>query len=110
MNPNPVKQFNTPELNQLIEDMYETMYAADGAGLAAPQIGINQRVVIFGYDENNRYPDAPPVPKTVLINPVIRPLSDEIDAGWEGCLSIPGMRGIVPRWAKIHYEALTSSA
>ena len=100
----PVKQFNTPELNQLIEDMYETMYAADGAGLAAPQIGINQRVVIFGYDENNRYPDAPPVPKTVLINPVIRPLSDEIDAGWEGCLSIPGMRGIVPRWAKIHYE------
>ena len=100
----PVKQFNTPELNQLIEDMYETMYAADGAGLAAPQIGINQRVVIFGYDENNRYPDAPPGPKTVLINPVIRPLSDEIDAGWEGCLSIPGMRGIVPRWAKIHYE------
>ena len=100
----PVKQFNTPELNQLIEDMYETMYAADGAGLDAPQIGINQRVVIFGYDENNRYPDAPPVPKTVLINPVIRPLSDEIDAGWEGCLSIPGMRGIVPRWAKIHYE------
>ena len=83
----PVSQFNTPELNQLIEDMYETMYAADGAGLAAPQIGVNQRVVIFGYDENNRYPDAPPVPKTVLINPVIRPVSDEIDAGWEGCLS-----------------------
>lgn len=100
----PVEQFNTPELNELVSDMFETMHAADGAGLAAPQIGVLKRVVIFGYDENNRYPDAPPVPKTVLINPVIRPLTDEIDEGWEGCLSVPGMRGVVPRWKKIHYE------
>ncbi len=100
----PVKVFNTPELHDLIADMFDTMYAADGAGLAAPQIGVLKRVVIFGYDENNRYPDAPPVPKTVLINPVMTPLTDEFDEGWEGCLSVPGMRGVVPRWKKIRYE------
>lgn len=100
----PVREFNTPELDELVSDMFETMQAAQGAGLAAPQIGVLKRVVIFGYDENNRYPEAPPVPETVLINPVIRPLTDEIDEGWEGCLSIPGMRGVVPRWARIHYE------
>lgn len=100
----PVKAFNTPELDELIADMFDTMHAADGAGLAAPQIGVLKRVVIFGYDENNRYPDAPPVPKTVLINPVMTPLTDEFDEGWEGCLSVPGMRGVVPRWKKIRYE------
>ena len=100
----PVRVFNTPELHDLIADMFDTMYAADGAGLAAPRIGVLNRVVIFGYDENNRYPDAPPVPKKVLINPVMTPLTDEFDEGWEGCLSVPGMRGVVPRWKKIRYE------
>ncbi len=100
----PIREFDTPELHELIADLVETMHFADGAGLAAPQIGVLKRLVVFGYDENNRYPDAPPVPKTVLINPVIRPLTDELDEGWEGCLSIPGMRGIVPRYLKIRYE------
>ena len=99
----PVKEM-TDRTRELIGDMFDTMYAADGAGLAAPQIGVLKRVVIFGYDENNRYPDAPPVPKTVLINPVMTPLTDEFDEGWEGCLSVPGMRGVVPRWKKIRYE------
>ena len=106
----PVEQFNTPELNELVSDMFETMHAADGAGLAAPQIGVLKRVVIFGYDENNRYPDAPPVPKTVLINPVIRPLTDEIDEGWEGCLSVPGMRGLFQDGRKYIMKVLISSA
>jgi len=96
----PVSQFGTTELELLIEDMFDTMHAANGAGLAAPQIGVNLQLVIFGFKQNVRYPDAPPVPETVLINPVLRPLSDEIDEDWEGCLSVPGLRGIVPRWSR----------
>lgn len=100
----PVTEFGTPALNMLIADMFDTMYAANGAGLAAPQIGINRQLVIFGFKNNARYPDAPAVPETVLINPIITPLSDEVEANWEGCLSVPGMRGVVPRWTRIHYE------
>ena len=100
----PVKQFGTAELEVLIADMFDTMYAANGAGLAAPQIGVNLQLVIFGFKQNQRYPEAPPVPETVLINPVLKPLSDEMDENWEGCLSVPGLRGVVPRWSKLHYE------
>eukprot|EP01042_Synura_sphagnicola_P019854 gene19854-25154_t len=94
----PVAQFGTPELEALIADLFDTMYAVDGAGLAAPQIGVDLQVVIFGFKKNVRYPDAPEVPETVLINPVLTPLSDEKEEGWEGCLSVPGLRGVVPRW------------
>jgi peptide deformylase len=99
----PVRAFDTPELHTLIADMFDTMEAADGAGLAAPQIGENLQLVIFGFSKNARYPDAPPVPRTVLINPVIEPIGDEEEEGWEGCLSVPGLRGVVPRWARIRY-------
>ena len=100
----PVKEFDTPELHALIADMFDTMQAANGAGLAAPQIGVNLQLVIFGFKQNARYPEAPPVPETVLINPQLKPLSDEMEEGWEGCLSVPGMRGVVPRWSRLHYE------
>lgn len=100
----PVSVFGTPELEDLIADMFETMHAVSGAGLAAPQIGINLRLVIFGFGQNNRYPDAPPVPETVLINPTLTPLSDQIEEDWEGCLSVPGMRGMVPRFARLRYQ------
>lgn len=100
----PVTEFGTPELEALIADMFDTMHAANGAGLAAPQIGVNLRVVIYGFKENTRYPDAPPVPETVLLNPVLRPLSAERDEAWEGCLSVPGLRGLVPRFTALHYE------
>ncbi len=100
----PVTQFDTPELHALIADMFDTMHAANGAGLAAPQIGVNLRVVIYGFKQNVRYPEAPPVPETVLINPVLRPLHAEREEGWEGCLSVPGMRGVVPRFSTLHYE------
>ncbi|MFZ6861045.1 peptide deformylase [Undibacterium sp. Ji67W] len=99
-----VLAFDTPELHQIIADMFETMKAANGAGLAAPQIGIDLQLVIFGFKTNPRYPDAPLVPETVLINPVLTPLSDAIEDGWEGCLSVPGMRGVVPRWSALRYE------
>lgn len=99
----PVTQFDTPELHQLIADMFETMAAADGAGLAAPQIGVALRVVIFGFEHNPRYPEAPAVPMTVLINPELEPLGDEMQEGWEGCLSVPGLRGVVPRYARLRY-------
>jgi len=99
-----VTGFDTPELHGLIADMFDTMRAVNGAGLAAPQIGVNLQVVIFGFKHNVRYPDAPPVPETVLINPVLTPLSDEMEEGWEGCLSVPGLRGMVPRWSRLHYE------
>ena len=99
----PVSAFGTPELKILIADMFETMAAANGAGLAAPQIGVDLQLVIFGYTSNVRYPDAPPVPPTVLINPVITPLDEEVVNGWEGCLSVPGLRGVVPRHARIRY-------
>jgi len=100
----PVTAFATPELRELVADMFETMEAASGAGLAAPQIGVDLQLVIFGFTRNERYPDAPPVPATVLINPTVTPLSDEIVDGWEGCLSVPGLRGVVPRFARIRYS------
>jgi peptide deformylase len=98
-----VEQFDTPELHALVADMFETMRAAQGAGLAAPQIGVDLALVIFGFGSNARYPDAPPVPETVLCNPVITPLTDAMETSWEGCLSVPGLRGMVPRFAKIRY-------
>jgi peptide deformylase len=100
----PVQAFGTRELDALVADMFETMHAADGAGLAAPQIGVDLALVIFGFGTNNRYPDAPPVPETVLINPSVTPLDDELEEGWEGCLSVPGLRGVVPRFARIRYS------
>ena len=99
----PVEQFDTPEMRELIADMFETMKHANGAGLAAPQIGVDLQLVIYGYDNNPRYPEAPPVPRTVLINPVITPLDETEVDGWEGCLSVPGLRGVVPRWERIRY-------
>jgi peptide deformylase len=98
-----VEQFDTPGLHALIQDMHDTMEAMDGAGIAAPQIGVGLRVVIFGVGKNPRYPDAEQVPYTVLVNPSLTPLGDEMEDGWEGCLSVPGLRGIVPRFARLHY-------
>lgn len=98
-----VRRFDTPELHALVADMRDTMAHLDGAGLAAPQIGVALRVVIFGGKANPRYPDAPSVPDTVLVNPVLTPLSDQEESAWEGCLSVPGMRGLVPRWARLRY-------
>jgi peptide deformylase len=101
----PVTEFDTDALHLLISDMFYTMQSVDGAGLAAPQIGVDLQLVIFGSDQvNERYPDAPLVPQTVLINPVITPLGDEEDSAWEGCLSVPGLRGMVPRFTKIRYS------
>ena len=99
----PVTTFNTPELHALIQDMQDTMHAMDGAGIAAPQIGVSLQVVIFGVGNNPRYPDAEQVPYTVLINPTLTPVGDEIEDGWEGCLSVPGLRGVVPRYLRLHY-------
>ncbi len=109
----PVVQFNTPELHALIQDMQDTMHHMSGAGIAAPQIGVSARVVIFGQKmedqktegerRNPRYPDAEQVPYTVLINPTLMPIGDEMEEGWEGCLSVPGMRGVVPRYSRLHY-------
>jgi peptide deformylase len=99
----PVERFDTPELHVLIQDLRDTMESMDGAGIAAPQIGVSLRVVIFGVGENPRYPDAEQVPYTVLINPVLTPIGEAMEDGWEGCLSVPGMRGLVPRYARIHY-------
>jgi peptide deformylase len=100
----PVREFDTPELHSLIADMFDTMRAADGAGLAAPQIGVDLQLVIFGFTHNVRYPQAPEVPSTVLINPVITPLGDDEEEAYEGCLSVPGLRGVVPRWSRIRYR------
>jgi peptide deformylase len=102
----PVREFDTPELHALIADMFDTMEAAHGAGLAAPQIGVDLQLVIFGFDHNERYPDAPSVPRTVLLNPTITPLDEVTEDGWEGCLSVPGLRGRVPRWARIRYTGV----
>ena len=114
----PVTEFDTPELRRLVADMLETMVAANGAGLAAPQIGVDLQLVIFGFEHNQRYPDAEPVPMTTLINPVITPLDTEagtetasdtdpaMEDGWEGCLSVPGLRGKVPRWRRIRYQGV----
>ena len=96
--------FGTPELAALLADMRETMAALNGAGLAAPQIGVPLRVVIFGMDYNPRYPEAQPVPYTELVNPVLTPLGDEREDGWEGCLSVPGFRGVVPRYTRLRYR------
>jgi peptide deformylase len=100
----PIEHFDTPELHTLIDDMFETMEAAQGVGLAAPQIGIDLQLVIFGFTHSERYPNAPQVPRTILCNPVITPLSDEMEEGWEGCLSVPGLRGSVPRYTSIRYS------
>ena len=100
----PVARIPSPELDALLADMRETMNAANGAGLAAPQIGVPMRVVIFGIEFTPRYPDAPPIPYTELVNPVLTPLGDEQEEGWEGCLSVPGLRGVVPRYARLRYE------
>ncbi|MFO1273548.1 MAG: peptide deformylase [Rubrivivax sp.] len=105
----PVQAFDTPELHALVADMFDTMAAANGAGLAAPQIGVDLQLVIFGFERNERYPEAPPVPMTVLLNPTITPLSDEQEEGWEGCLSVPGLRGVVPRWRRIRYTGFDAS-
>lgn len=100
----PVDTLDTPELHALVGDMFDTMAAADGAGLAAPQIGILKRVMIFGIETNPRYPDAEPVPTTVLVNPEFEVVDETTTAGWEGCLSVPGMRGYVPRFTAIRYR------
>src|SRR5437660_12619953 len=98
----PVASFDTDEIHLLVSDMFDTMRAADGAGLAAPQIGVDLQLVIFGSDEPNpRYPDAPMVPRTVLLNPQITPIGSDEEEDWEGCLSVPGLRGVVPRWTTI---------
>jgi peptide deformylase len=102
----PVERFATPELHALVADMFETMHSVNGAGLAAPQIGVDLQLVIFGFDRNERYPDAPAVPETVLLNPVIEPIGEAVEEGWEGCLSVPGMRGVVPRFARIRYRGV----
>ena len=103
----PVARLGTPELARLVQDMKDTMAHEDGAGLAAPQIGVPLRVVIFGYADpalrNPRYPDADPVPQTILVNPVLEPLTDEVEDGWEGCLSVPGLPGVVPRATRLRY-------
>jgi len=104
----PVREFGTHELRSLVSDMFDTMHAANGAGLAAPQLGVALRIVIFGYSDpavrNPRYPDADPVPQTILLNPVIEPLSDDTEEGWEGCLSVPGLRGVVERFRHVRYR------
>lgn len=102
----PVTNVSDPAIRNLIQDMFDTMEAAGGVGLAAPQIGVGLQVVIFGFEKSERYPDAPPVPQTILINPVITPLTDEEEMGWEGCLSVPGMRGEVPRFKQIRYQGI----
>ena len=101
-----VERVPSPELDALLADMRDTMAALNGAGLAAPQIGVLLRVVIFGLEFNPRYPDAEPVPYTELINPVLTPLTDEVEDGWEGCLSVPGLRGVVPRYTRLRYEGV----
>jgi peptide deformylase len=102
----PAEAFGTAELRALVGDMEDTMRVNNGAGLAAPQIGVPLRVVIFGFDSNPRYPQAEAVPFTVLVNPLVTPLSDEIEEDWEGCLSVPGLRGVVPRWTRVRYSGL----
>jgi peptide deformylase len=104
-----VDEFNTPELDNLIQDMFDTMQAEDGVGLAAPQIGIGLRVVIFGFDHNPRYPEKTSIAKTILINPEITPLNDKKEDDWEGCLSVPGMRGLVSRFTQIRYTGYDAS-
>jgi len=100
----PVTDFSDPALGDLIRDLFDTMAAAGGVGLAAPQIGVGLQVVVFGFERSERYPEAEPVPETILVNPVITPLGEEEEEGWEGCLSVPGLRGWVPRYKRIRYQ------
>jgi peptide deformylase len=105
----PVERFDTPDLRALLVDMHDTMAALNGAGLAAPQIGVSLQVVIFGVGRNPRYPQAEEVPYTVLINPVLEPVGSDIEEGWEGCLSVPGMRGLVPRYKRLRYRGFDAT-
>ncbi|GAA0239201.1 peptide deformylase [Rhodanobacter caeni] len=102
----PTSMLGSAELDALIADMFETMHDAGGVGLAAPQIGVDLQLVIFGFDRNERYPDAPAVPRTILLNPLITPLSQDMEEGWEGCLSVPGLRGAVSRYSLIRYQGI----
>ena len=102
----PVTEFDTPQLQQLLTDMFDTMHAHNGVGLAAPQIGVSLQVVIFGFQASARYPDAAAVPQTILINPQLTPLGDDMEEGWEGCLSVPGLRGMVPRYTALRYQGV----
>jgi peptide deformylase len=103
----PVPAFGTPELVELVTDLFDTMAAHGGVGIAAPQIGVGLQVVLFGFERSERYPDAPAVPRTVLVNPAITPLTEDTEDGWEGCLSVPGLRGVVPRFTRIRYQGST---
>ncbi|MGH8190401.1 MAG: peptide deformylase [Rhodanobacteraceae bacterium] len=107
--PVPESMFGSAELDALIGDMFETMQAADGVGLAAPQIGVDLQLVVFGFEHSDRYPDEPEVPRTILLNPMITPLSGDTEDGWEGCLSVPGLRGVVSRHSLIRYQGHDSS-
>jgi peptide deformylase len=104
--PMPESMIGSAELQQLIDDMFETMHHVGGVGLAAPQIGVDLQLVIFGFERSERYPDAPAVPPTILLNPVITPIGDELEEGWEGCLSVPGLRGAVNRYQRIRYQGV----
>jgi peptide deformylase len=104
--PVPADMIGSDALRALIADMFDTMHAAGGVGLAAPQIGVDLQIVIFGFERSDRYPDAPPVPRTILLNPVVTPLSQDLEEDWEGCLSVPGLRGRVPRHVSIRYEGI----
>jgi peptide deformylase len=104
--PVPPGMLGSAELDQLVEDMFDTMRAADGVGLAAPQIGVDLQLVIFGFDSSERYPDAPAVPRTILLNPLVTPVSQDMEEGWEGCLSVPGLRGAVNRFTLIRYRGI----
>jgi len=104
-----VETFATPELDALVADLWDTMAARGGVGIAAPQIGVPLRVVVFGMESSERYPDAPPVPRTVLVNPIIEPLDDEMSDAWEGCLSVPGLRGLVPRHRRVRYRGVDAA-
>lgn len=107
--PVPDTMFGSGELDALIADMFETMRSAEGAGLAAPQIGVDLQLVVFGFDHNDRYPEAPAVPLTILVNPGITPLSHDMEEGWEGCLSVPGLRGVVSRYSLIRYQGFDAT-
>ncbi|MGH8115346.1 MAG: peptide deformylase [Rhodanobacteraceae bacterium] len=104
--PVPESMFGTTDLDGLISDLFETMQAADGVGLAAPQIGVDLQLTVFGFEHSNRYPDEPEVPRTILLNPMITPLSKDMEDGWEGCLSVPGLRGVVSRHSMIRYQGV----
>ena len=105
----PPKLISTPEIQDIIQDLFDTMHAAAGAGIAAPQIGVPLQIVVFGFEKNQRYPNEAPVPQTILINPIITPIGHDKESAWEGCLSVPGLRGLVPRFLEIRYQGLDES-